>query len=91
LLFSERTWKHHCVTLVFPFAVIAYFLGACRPGPGLRGYLIGTLAGVVLLMALTSTSLWPGAKLAQVYGAYVWAYLLLVAALAVVLRQQEPS
>ena len=24
LLFSERTWKHHCVTLVLPFAVICY-------------------------------------------------------------------
>ena len=24
LLFSERTWKHHCVTLLLPFAVISY-------------------------------------------------------------------
>lgn len=24
LVFSERTWKHHCVTLVLPFAVLAY-------------------------------------------------------------------
>src|SRR3954469_21667091 len=24
LLFSERTWKHHCVTLVLPFAVLSY-------------------------------------------------------------------
>jgi hypothetical protein len=96
LLFSERTWKHHCVTLLLPFAVVAYYLGACRPGPRLRLYLIGTLAAVALLMASTSTSLvagrarlprLEGAKLAQVYGAYVWAYLLLVAALAVLLKQ----
>ncbi len=26
LLFSERTWKHHCVTLVLPFAVLCYYL-----------------------------------------------------------------
>src|SRR5262249_13440520 len=43
LLFSERTWKHHCVTLLFPFAVVSYYLGACRPGRGLRSYLIPTL------------------------------------------------
>ena len=24
LLFSERTWKHHCVTLILPFAVLGY-------------------------------------------------------------------
>jgi hypothetical protein len=101
LLFSERTWKHHCVTLLLPFAVIAYYLGACRPSQGLRFYLIGTLAAVMLLMASTSTSLIPsagsasegarleGAKLPQVYGAYVWAHLLLVAAMAVLLRCRE--
>jgi hypothetical protein len=32
-----------------------------------------------------------GAKLAQVYGAYVWSYLLLAGALAVVLRRGESS
>jgi hypothetical protein len=86
LLFSERTWKHHCVTLVLPFAVIAYYLATCQPGRHLRAYLIGTLAAVMLLMASTSTSLLSGAKLAQVYGAYTWAILLLVAAMAVLLR-----
>ena len=46
LLFSERTWKHHCVTLVLPFAVICYYLATCSPGKGLRVYLIGSLAAV---------------------------------------------
>jgi hypothetical protein len=95
LLFSERTWKHHCVTLLLPFGVLAYYLSAFRPGPGLRGYLIGTLALVVLLMTTTSTglvgSLERAAKLAQVYGAYVWAYLLLMAALVVLLKYGEPA
>ncbi len=89
LLFSERTWKHHCVTLVLPFAVISYYLGACSPRPALRAYLIGTLAVVMLVMATTSTSLLADAKVAQVYGPYVGAYLLLVAALVVLLRQKE--
>jgi hypothetical protein len=95
LLFSERTWKHHCVTLLLPFGVFAYYLGACRPGPGLRAYLIGSLVVVMLLISSTSTSLLDGldsaAKMAQVYGAYVWAYLVLVAALVVVLRRPEES
>jgi hypothetical protein len=108
LLFSERTWKHHCVTLIFPFAVISYYLGACRPGRGLRCYLIGTLVAVMVLMASTSTGLLGGshegrealarssqepefAKLAQVYGAYVWAYFLLGAAMVVLLLQKDES
>jgi alpha-1,2-mannosyltransferase len=95
LLFSERTWKHHCVTLLLPFGVLAYYLSVCRPGPWLRAYLIGTLAAVVLLMSTTSTGLLEAldraAKLAQVYGAYVWSYLLLMAALVVLLKRGEPA
>jgi hypothetical protein len=96
LLFSERTWKHHCVTLLLPFSVFAYYLGACRPGPWLRAYLIGSLVVVMLLISSTSTSLLDGldsaAKMAQVYGAYVWAYLVLVAALVILLRRpDEPT
>jgi hypothetical protein len=87
LLFSERTWKHHCVTLLLPFAVISYYLAACRPGAVLRGYLVGTLAAAVLLMTSTSTSLVADAKLAQVYGAYVGAYLVLAAAMVVLLKR----
>ena len=89
LLFCERTWKHHCVTLLLPFAVLSYQLTAFRPGRRLRGYLIGTLLLVGMLMALTSTSILDNAaKLAQVYGAYVWGYLLLLAALGVVLKRE---
>jgi hypothetical protein len=92
LLFSERTWKHHCVTLVLPCAVILYYLAVERPHPTLRWFLIGILSSVTLLMASTSInglSTWwdKGAKLAQVYGAYVWAYLLLILALVVLLRR----
>lgn len=93
LLFSERTWKHHCVTLLLPFTVLMYYLAACRPGPRLRGYLIGTLIATTLLMLTTSTGPDGGqidtpafGKLAQVYGAFVWAYICLMAALVVILR-----
>ena len=88
LLFSERTWKHHCVTLLLPFAVLCYYLAAWRPGPALRGYLIGTLIAVAALMTLTATGPFVDemGKLAEVYGAYTWACLLLVAGLATLLR-----
>jgi alpha-1,2-mannosyltransferase len=94
LLFSERTWKHHCVTLLLPFAVLPYYLAVCRPGTLLRVYLIGSLAAVFLLTISTSTNgVWDlldeAAKQAQVYGAYVWAHLVLVAALVVVLRRRD--
>jgi hypothetical protein len=127
LLFSERTWKHHCVTLMVPFAVLCYYLGTCQPRGWLRAYVIGTLVAVALLMASTSSlssekgsvsqlaltwetrlSLLPShlrlpsgsvsqlaltwetvSKMSQVYGVYVWSYLLLLAALVVVLGRPE--
>ena len=36
LLFSERTWKHHCVTLILPFTVLCYYLSACSPAARTR-------------------------------------------------------
>jgi hypothetical protein len=102
LLFSERTWKHHCVTLALPFAVICYYLATCSLSKGLRTYLIGSLASVMLLLAATSTTVPDGninqahlyqvfAKQAQVYGAFVLAYLVLLAALVVLLRRSPPE
>jgi hypothetical protein len=91
LLFSERTWKQHCVTLTLPFAVLSYYLAACRTSLTMRVYLIGTLVCVVLLMTTTSTGMLErsAAKMAQVYGAYVWCYLLLLAALGSLLIRRE--
>jgi hypothetical protein len=97
LLFSERTWKHHCVTLLVPFAVLSYYLAQTwcweHKDRTMRNYLIVTLAVVVSLMTTTSISLFgkEGGKLAQVYGAYVAAFLVLLAALAVVLRRDDPG
>lgn len=93
LLFSERTWKHHGVTLVVPLGVLCYSLSQCKPRDWRRAYLIGSLTVVVLLMSTASTTVLPGrgAKLAQVYGAYVWAYLVLLAALAVLLQRRSAA
>lgn len=86
LLFSERTWKHHCVTLLLPFAVLCYYLTACRPRSAAAFAIGGVLAVAALLMAATSTVFNKEfAKYAQVYGAYTVAILLLSGTLAVLL------
>jgi alpha-1,2-mannosyltransferase len=85
LLFSERTWKHHAVTLAVPFAVLCYVLSAYELSPRRRAVVIATLAISSLLMLTTSTGSLVThdliGKTAQVYGAYVAAFILLAAAL----------
>jgi hypothetical protein len=96
LAFSERTWKHHCVTLLLPFAVLTYAACAVPLGRYWRGYLAATLVLVGLFMAATAgglTDSWNQvAKMAEVAGTYVWAYFLLLIGLVVLLRkvQAEP-
>jgi alpha-1,2-mannosyltransferase len=93
LLFCERTWKHHCVTLLLPFSVLAYSVSTPMFPRGMRWYLGGTLVLVGLLMLSTSTGIFDKdidvtdrfGKLAQVYGAYTWAFLLLLAAVTATL------
>jgi hypothetical protein len=91
LLFSERTWKHHCVTLLLPFAVLCYALSAQRWPVRRRWYLVGTLGAAFLLITLTGTTGLSEHQdrfgdMAQVYGAYVWAFLLLLAGMLSCLR-----
>jgi hypothetical protein len=76
------------VTQLLPFAVLCYYLASHAAGRPGRITVIGCLAAAELLIASTSTGLlpWQTAKLAQVYGAFVWAHLILLAALLVVLR-----
>jgi alpha-1,2-mannosyltransferase len=98
LMFSERTWKHHCVTLLLPFAVLCYYLATAAMSKGMRFYLIGSLTVTMILIATTSNTASEGAahhdrlyqlfaKQAQVYGAFVAAYFVLLAALVVLLRR----
>jgi len=97
LLFCERTWKHHCVTLLLPFAVLAFGVAAPTVSRGVRWYFGVTLALVALLMLSTSTGIMDRdveasdrfGKVAQVYGAYVWAFLLLLAGVFVLLVRSQ--
>jgi hypothetical protein len=83
LLFSERTWKHHAVTLVLPFAVLSAALAA-GPGPRLRGLLVGVLAVVAVLMVGPSLVGGDVQDLAMVYGSHTAAFGLLAAAVGAV-------
>lgn len=95
LLFSERTWKHHCVTLLVPFAVLAYHLSAQWHDRRMRWYLGGTLAAAMGLMLSTSSGVHTGNEkagdLMMAYGAYAWAFLLLAAGMCVLLRRHPPQ
>jgi hypothetical protein len=124
LLFSERTWKHHCVTLMLPFAVLCYGLAALRVrsagaaalaagllmattisgvvgddnpkvsrdfegitvAVGPPAYVGAADSGMTARLGLVPDS--PG-KYAQVYGAYVVAFLALMLGLVVMLRRRS--
>lgn len=90
LLFSERTWKHHAVTLLFPFAVIAFALSS-EIGSRTRSLLVGVLVAVMVLTVGTGALAGRTADLAMVYGSYTLAFLLLTAAVCVILvNHREP-
>jgi hypothetical protein len=80
LLFSERTWKHHAVTLLLPFAVLGYALSALDLGRRAKAVLAGVLVAVVLLMTVPGMLPERPADLAMVYGTHAAAFLLLTAA-----------
>src|SRR5262249_46601030 len=85
LLFSERTWKHHGGTLLLPCAVLAYCPFAPGFGRRLRFYLAATLLAVGLLTVVPGTLPARAADLAMVYGTHTLAFLLLTAAVCVLL------
>lgn len=90
LLFSERTWKHHCVTLALPFAVLSHRLAYDMPR---RRSIVWALVVAQILIATTSTGLLPNrwAEMAQVYGAFVGAFIAILFALASQLRGAVPA
>src|SRR5204862_2541418 len=53
LLFCERTWKHHCVTLLLPIGVLAYV--SATGSRRMRWFAGAALILASLLMLSTST------------------------------------
>ncbi|MFO0849407.1 MAG: glycosyltransferase family 87 protein [Gemmataceae bacterium] len=91
LLFSERTWKHHGVVLVLPYAALATFAAVWPLSAGWKGYMWGTL------LVVGGLTLGPGAlggdaqDAALTYGSHTAAFLLLTAAVAAVLWHERRS
>lgn len=96
LLFSERTWKHHAVTLLVPLCVLVYYLAAVPASRALKTGVAGVLAVSLLLTLLPGLGgsqereeVWANptfAKMSLVYGAYTAAFLLLTVTLVALLR-----
>jgi hypothetical protein len=86
LVFSERTWKHHCVTLLLPNAVLCYALAKPELTRRRKKNIVYCLVASQLFMFGTSTGVFPDSygKMAQVYGAYVGSFFCLIAGLVVV-------
>ena len=88
LFLSERSWKHHYVTLLLPYTYLTYrAFDRSIPGRS-RGVIGGAVILSFLLIASTSTEVGgmfangQGHKIAQFYGMYFWAGVVLFAATA---------
>lgn len=92
LLLSERTWKHHAVTLVLPWAVIVSNAWMTNRGAVRWTCNLATLLSVVGMWS-TSTGLLDdrAAKLGQVYGGYTLAFFSITVALVVCLRSMAAN
>lgn len=88
LFVSERSWKHHYVTLLLPYTYLVYRMGVARDvSRATRWILAGVLALSALLIASTSSDIGKlfgrqGHKFAQAIGMFLWAGVVLYAACA---------
>lgn len=92
LFLSERSWKHHFVTMVFPFTYLMSELYSSRTPPRARWGIFWSLTASFLLMASTSSEFGglfadgKGHEIAQGYGMFMWSALVLFVAVAWRLR-----
>lgn len=84
LLFSERTWKHHAVTLLIPAVVLAHATNLELPGR-LRKYIFGILIVAWSLMTLPGLFGSHVGDLAMVYGTHTIAFILFTVGICVLL------
>jgi alpha-1,2-mannosyltransferase len=83
LFVSERSWKHHYVTVVIPYTYLVGEFFSSRVGPRSRMLLVGSWALSFVLMLATSTEVGgifydgQGHEIAQGYGAFLWAGVVL--------------
>ncbi len=88
LFVSERSWKHHYVTLLLPFAYLAPRLVLPGISRRARWIVAESLFAAMFLMGTTSSELGrffakhEGHKIAQAYGMFLWAGVALYIATA---------
>jgi len=87
LFVSERSWKHHYVTVIIPYSFLMYEFFSSRVGPRGRAVLVGSWALSFSLMAAASPDLGgliadQGHEIAQGYGSFLWAGVVLYAMVA---------
>ncbi len=95
LFVSERSWKHHFVTLVLPYSYLVWELYSSSGTPRRHSVLLGSLVASFVFMATTSTELGGlfvgrrGHEIAQGYGMFLWAAVVLYIAVAWRLRARN--
>ncbi len=88
LFVSERSWKHHYVTVILPYTYLVSEFFSARLGPRSRFLIVAAWALSFVLMASTSTEIGglfgegQGHEIAQGYGAFLWAGVVLYAMVA---------
>jgi branched-subunit amino acid transport protein AzlD len=88
LFISERSWKHHFVTLLLPYTYLVWELYSPWKRPWPRWAIPGVLILSFLLMATTSSEFGglladgKGHEIAQGYGMFLWAAVVLYIAVA---------
>jgi hypothetical protein len=98
LFVSERSWKHHYVTVILPYTYLVAEFFSSKLGPRSRVLLVASWAISFALMASTSTEIGglfgegQGHEIAQGYGAFLWAGVVLYSMVAwrVWARRLEP-
>lgn len=94
LMISERSWKHHYVTMVVPNAVLVAH-GVLRADRRARQWIVAALSAAMLLMMSTSSELggWlargNGHKYAQAYGMFLMSAVVSFVALSAILKQNS--
>lgn len=99
LFVSERSWKHHYVTVLLPITYLAYEYFSGRLGPRARQAIVVSWAMAFMLMASTSSEIGglfgdgDAHEVAQTYGMFMWAGVVLYATVAwrVWARRNEPA
>jgi hypothetical protein len=96
LMLSERTWKHHYVTIVLPLSVVVLYMAGERPGTQVRRWLGAALTLFFVLIVGMSGDIigWIYRGVAHKYveaaGNFLWAGVILFVAISALLIRGRP-